>query len=77
MHQSSPFPFAFPRLNALQAAVRHSNTSGEHFVIVAHPHDAYGYAGVDKNDNVESVKRLTYIEAAYSDISRGLMAKSN
>ncbi len=28
-------------------------TSGDSFVIVACPHDAYGYAGVNKNVNVE------------------------
>jgi hypothetical protein len=44
--------------------------SGESFVIVARPYDAYGYASVDKNVNVETVKRLTYFEAAYSDIKR-------
>jgi hypothetical protein len=44
--------------------------SGKSFVIVACPHDAYGYAGVDKNVDMETVKRLTYVEAAYSDIKR-------
>ncbi len=44
--------------------------SGDSFVIVACPHDAYGYAGVDKNVDVETVKRPTYFEAAYSDIKR-------
>jgi hypothetical protein len=44
--------------------------SGDSFVIAAHPHDAYGYAGVDKNFDVETVRRLTYFEAAYSEIWR-------
>jgi hypothetical protein len=44
--------------------------SGDSFVIVAHPHDAYGYAGVDINVDVETVRRLTYFEAAYSEIWR-------
>ncbi len=44
--------------------------SGDSYVIVAGPHDAYGYAGVDENVDVETVKRLTYFEAAYSDIKR-------
>jgi hypothetical protein len=44
--------------------------SGDSFVIVAHPHNAYGYAGVDKNVDVETVRRLTYFEAAYSEIKR-------
>jgi hypothetical protein len=45
--------------------------SGDSFVIVACPHDAYGYAaGVDKNVDMETVKRLTYFEAAYSEIKR-------
>ncbi len=45
-------------------------TSGDSFVIVACPHDAYGYAGVDKNVDMETVRRLTYFEAAYSEIWR-------
>ncbi len=44
--------------------------SGDSFVIVARPRDAYGYAGVDKNVNVKTVRRLTYFEAAYSEIKR-------
>ncbi len=45
--------------------------SGDSFVIVACPHDAYGYAaGVDKNVDMETVRRLTYFEAAYSEIKR-------
>jgi hypothetical protein len=44
--------------------------SGDSFVIVACPHDAYGYAGVDKNVDMETVKRLTYFVAAYSAIKR-------
>jgi hypothetical protein len=44
--------------------------SGDSFVIVARPHNAYGYAGVDKNVDVETVRRLTYFEAAYSEIWR-------
>ena len=46
------------------------NASGDSFVIVACPHNAYGYAGVDKNVDVETVRRLTYFEAAYSEIWR-------
>jgi hypothetical protein len=49
--------------------------SGGSFVIVARPHNACGYAGANKNVNVETVRRLTYFEAAYSDIKR-LTAKS-
>ncbi len=44
--------------------------SGDSFVIVAGPHNAYGYAGVDKNVDVETVRMLTYFEAAYSEIWR-------
>jgi hypothetical protein len=44
--------------------------SGDSYVIVAHPHDAYGYAGVNKNVDAETVRRLTYFEAAYSEIWR-------
>jgi hypothetical protein len=40
------------------------------FVIMACPHNAYGYAPVDKNVEVETVRRLTYFEAAYSEIKR-------
>jgi hypothetical protein len=45
-------------------------TSGDSFVIVACPHNAYSYAGVDKNADVETVRRFTYLEAAYSEIKR-------
>jgi hypothetical protein len=38
--------------------------SGDSFVIVARPHDACGYTRVDKNVDVETVRRLTYFEAA-------------
>jgi hypothetical protein len=34
------------------------------------PHNAYGYVGVDKNVDVVTVRRLTYFEAAYSEIWR-------
>jgi hypothetical protein len=44
--------------------------SSDSLVTLAHPHDAYGYAGVDKNVEVETVRRLTYFEAAYSEIKR-------
>jgi hypothetical protein len=44
--------------------------SGDSFVILACPHNAYGYAGVDKNVDVKTVRRLTYFEAAYSEIKR-------
>jgi hypothetical protein len=44
--------------------------SSDSFVIVACPHDAYGYSGVEENVNVETVRRLTYFEAAYSEIKR-------
>jgi hypothetical protein len=37
---------------------------------MARLHDAYGYAGVDKNVELETVKKLTYFEAAYSEIKR-------
>jgi hypothetical protein len=39
--------------------------SNDSFAIVARPHDAYNYVSVDKNVDVETVKRLTYFEAAY------------
>ncbi len=45
-------------------------TSDETFILKARPHDAYGYAAVEENVNMETVKRLTYFEAAYSDIKR-------
>ncbi len=44
--------------------------SSDSFVIVAHPYNAYGYAGVDKNVDMETVRRLMYFEAAYSEIWR-------
>ncbi len=44
--------------------------SSDSFVIVAHPHNAYSYTGVDKNVDVETVRRLMYFEAAYSEIWR-------
>jgi hypothetical protein len=44
--------------------------SGDSFNIVACPHDAYGYARVDENVDVETVMRLQYFEAAYSEIKR-------
>jgi hypothetical protein len=44
--------------------------SGDSFVIVARLHNAYGYAGVDEHVNVETVRRLTYFEAAYSESKR-------
>ncbi len=34
--------------------------SGDSFVIVVCPHNAYGYAGVDKNVDVETMKRLLF-----------------
>ncbi len=49
--------------------------SGDCFVIVVHPNDAYGYAGVDKNVDVETVKRLTYLKQ-HILTSRGLVDKS-
>jgi hypothetical protein len=44
--------------------------SGDSFVIVARPYNAYGNARVDENVDVETVRRLTYFEAAYSGIWR-------
>jgi hypothetical protein len=43
--------------------------SGEN-LLSWHPHDAYGYAGVDENVDMETVKRLSYFKVAYSDIKR-------
>jgi hypothetical protein len=40
------------------------------FVIVTCPHNAYDYAGVGENVDVETVRRVTYFEAAYSEIWR-------
>jgi hypothetical protein len=39
--------------------------SGDSFVIMACPHDAYVHAGVDKYVDMETVRRLTYFEAAF------------
>ncbi len=47
-----------------------SSPEGDSFVIVAHPHNAYSNAGVDENVDVETVRRLTYFEVAYSEIWR-------
>ncbi len=44
--------------------------SNDSFVIVARPHNANGYAVVDKNVDLETVRRLTYFEAAYSETKR-------
>jgi hypothetical protein len=42
---------------------------------VVHPHNVYGYAGVNKNVNVETVKRLTYLRQ-HILTSSGLTDKS-
>jgi hypothetical protein len=44
--------------------------SSDSFIIVACPCNAYGYARVDKNVKEETVRRLAYFEAAYSEIKR-------
>jgi hypothetical protein len=44
--------------------------SADSFFIVAHPHNAYNCTGVEENVDVETVRRLTYFEAAYSEIWR-------
>jgi hypothetical protein len=50
--------------------------SGDSFVIVARPHNAYGYAGIDENVDVETVRRLTYFFRQHILKSRGLTAQS-
>ncbi len=44
--------------------------SSDSFVTMARPHNAYRYARVDENFDVETVRTLTYFEAAFSEIWR-------
>ncbi len=44
--------------------------SSESFILVARPHDVIDFAIVDENVNMDTGKRITYFEAAYSDIKR-------
>ncbi len=44
--------------------------SGETFILVARPDDVIGVAVVDKTVDVNTVKRIIYFEAAYTEIKR-------
>ncbi len=44
--------------------------SGETFFVVAHPDDVIGVAIVDETVDIDTVKRIIYIEAAYTEIKR-------
>jgi hypothetical protein len=44
--------------------------SGETFILVALPDDVIGIAVVDKTVDMDTVKRMIYFEAAYSEIKR-------
>ncbi len=44
--------------------------SGETFILVAHPDDGIGVAIVDKTVDMDTVKRIIYFEAAYTEIKR-------
>jgi hypothetical protein len=44
--------------------------SGETFILVAPPHDVIGFAVVDQTVDMETVKRITYFEAVYTEIKR-------
>jgi hypothetical protein len=43
---------------------------GETFILVAHPDDVIGVAVVDKTVDMDTVKRIIYFEAAYTEIKR-------
>jgi hypothetical protein len=44
--------------------------SGETFIVVARPDDVIGVAVVDKTVDMDTVKRIIYFEAAYTEIKR-------
>jgi hypothetical protein len=44
--------------------------SGETFILVASPDDVIGVAVVDKTVDMDTVKRIIYFEAAYTEIKR-------
>jgi hypothetical protein len=44
--------------------------SGETFILVACPDDAIGVAVLDKTVEMDTVKRIFYFEAAYTEIKR-------
>jgi hypothetical protein len=44
--------------------------SGETFILVARPDDVIGVAIVDKTVDMDTVKRIIYFEAAYTEIKR-------
>ena len=44
--------------------------SGETFILVAHPDDVIGVAIVDKTVDMDTVKKIIYFEAAYTEIKR-------
>jgi hypothetical protein len=45
-------------------------TSGETFILVAHPDDVIGVVVVDKSVDMDTVKRIIYFEVAYTEIKR-------
>ncbi len=45
-------------------------TNGETFILVAHPDDVIGVAVVDETVDMDTVKRIIYFEAAYTEIKR-------
>ena len=44
--------------------------SGETFILVAHPDDVIGVAVVDETVDTDTVKRIIYFQAAYTEIKR-------
>jgi hypothetical protein len=44
--------------------------SGETFILVAHPDDVIGVAAVEETVDMDTVKRIIYFEAAYTEIKR-------
>jgi hypothetical protein len=44
--------------------------SGETFILVAHPDEVIGVTIVDKTVDMDTVKRIIYFEAAYTEIKR-------
>ena len=44
--------------------------SGETFILVAHPDDVIGVAVVDKTVDMNTVKRIIYFEAAYTETKK-------
>jgi hypothetical protein len=44
--------------------------SGDNFILVARPDDVIGVAIVDETVDMDTVKRILYFEAAYTEIKR-------